>query len=79
MFDWLWQIIAAVAALAVGYLGIRNSRLSYRIARDKADRAAAEQKQITDSTARLAAVRNKYSAQSKPDTSKRTDFEGDGA
>ena len=75
MFDWLWQIIAAVATLAAGYLGIRNSQLNHKIARDKADRAAAEQKQITDSTARLAAVRNKYSSQAKPDVAGRTDFE----
>lgn len=79
MLDWLWQIIAAVAALAAGYLGIRSSWLQHKIDQDKADRAMAEQKQITDSTARLAAVRNKHSAQAKPDASKRTDFEGDGA
>jgi hypothetical protein len=75
MFDWLWQIIAAVAALAAGYFGIRSSWLQHKIDRDKAERAEAEQKQITDSTARLAAVRNKYSAQAKPDVAGRTDFE----
>jgi len=79
MLDFLWQIIAVCAGLAAGYFGIRSSWLQHKIDRDKADRAAAEQKQITDSTSRLAAVRNKYSAQAKPDASKRTDFEGDGA
>lgn len=79
MLDWLWQIIASVAALAASYMGARVSWLKWRMERDKAERAAAEQKQITDSTARLAAVRNKYSAQAEPDARKRTDFEGDGA
>ena len=40
MFDWLWQIIAAVAALAAGYFGIRSSWLQHKIDRDKAERAA---------------------------------------
>ena len=75
MFDWLWQIIAAVAAAAAGYLWARVSWLEWRMGRDKADRAAAEQKQISDATSRLAAVRNKYSAQAKPDVAGRTDFE----
>lgn len=75
MLDWLWQIIAVGATLAAGYFGIRSSWLQHKIDRDKADRATAEQKQITDSAARLAAVRNKYSAQAKPDVADRTDFE----
>lgn len=79
MLDWLWQIIAGVATLVAGYLSIRNSHLKYQAERDKAERAAASQKQESDAIGRLSAVRNKYNAQAKQDTSKRTDFEGDGA
>ncbi len=79
MFDWLWQILAGVSALVAGYLAIRNSHLKYQAERDKAERAAASQKQESDAIGRLSAVRSKYNAQAKPDASKRTDFEGDGA
>lgn len=79
MFDWIWQILAGVAALVAGYLSIRNSHLKYQAERDKAERAAASQKQENDAIGRLSAVRSKYNAQAKPDASKRTDFEGDGA
>lgn len=79
MFDWIWQILAGVAALVVGYLSIRNSHLKYQAERDKAERAEASQKQESDAIGRLSAVRSKYNAQAKPDASKRTDFEGDGA
>lgn len=79
MFDWLWQILAGVSALVVGYLAIRNSHLKAQAERDKAERAEASQKQESDAIGRLSAVRSKYNAQAKPDASKRTDFEGDGA
>jgi hypothetical protein len=78
MFDWVWKIIASMAALVAGYLTIRNSHLKYQAERDKAERAAASQKQESDAIGRLSAVRSKYNAQAKPDASKRTDFEGDG-
>jgi len=79
MLDWLWKILAGVAALVAGYLSIRNSHLKYQAERDKAERAAASQKQESDAIGRQSAVRSKYNAQAKPDASKRTDFEGDGA
>ena len=79
MLDWLLQIIAAVATLVAGYLGIKNSHLKYQAERDKAERAVASQKQESDAIGRLSAVRSKYNAQAKPDASKRTGFEGDGA
>ena len=75
MFDWLWQIIAAVAALAAGYFGIRSSWLQHKIDRDKAERAAASAKQESDSIARLSAVRNKYQSLGPIDVAKRNDFE----
>lgn len=75
MLDWLWQIIAAVAALAAGYFGIRSSWLQHKIDRDSADRKAAELKQIHEATDRLAAVRNKYQSQGPIDVAKRNDFE----
>lgn len=79
MLDWLWKMIASVAALVAGYLAIRNSHLKYQAERDKAERAAASQKQEIGAIERLSAVRSKYNAQAKPDASKRIDFEGDGA
>lgn len=79
MFDWLWKMVASAAALVAGYLAIRNSHLKYQAERDKAERAAASQKQEIGAIERLSAVRSKYNAQAKPDASKRTDFEGDGA
>lgn len=75
MFDLLWQIIAAVAALAAGYFGIRSSWLQHKIDRDKAERASASAKQESDAIARLSAVKNKYSAQGPIDVTCRTDFE----
>ena len=75
MFDWLWQMIASVAALVAGYLAIRNSHLKYQAERDKAERAEASRKQESDAIGRLSAVRSKYNAQSGPDVVGRTDFE----
>lgn len=75
MLDWLWQMIASVAALVAGYLAIRNSHLKYQSERDKAERAAASAKQESDSIARLSAVRNKYQSQGPIDVAKRNDFE----
>lgn len=75
MLDWLWQIIAAVATLAAGYMGARVSWLKWHIERDKAERASASAKQETDAIARLSAVKNKYSAQGPIDVAGRTDFE----
>ena len=75
MIDFIWQIIAAVAALAAGYFGIRSSWLQHKIDRDKAERAAASAKQESDSIARLSAVRNKYQSQGPIDVAKRNDFE----
>lgn len=75
MIDFIWQIIAAVAALAAGYFGIRSSWLQHKIDRDKAERAAASAKQESDSIARLSAVRNKYQSQVPIDVAKRNDFE----
>lgn len=75
MIDFIWQIIAAVAALAAGYFGIRSSWLQHKIDRDKAERAAASAKQESDSIARLSAVRNKYQSLGPIDVAKRNDFE----
>jgi len=79
MLDWLWQILASVAALVAGYLAIRNSHLKYQAERDKAERAEASRKQENDAIKRLSAVRSKYNAQAKPDASRRTGFEKDGS
>ena len=75
MIDFIWQIIAAVAALAAGYFGIRSSWLQHKSDRDKAERAAASAKQESDSIARLSAVRNKYQSLGPIDVAKRNDFE----
>lgn len=75
MLDWLWKMIASVAALVAGYLAIRNSHLKYQAERDKAERAAASAKQESGAIARQSAVRNKYQSQGPIDVAKRNDFE----